>query len=526
MENITEIKKAIVNEMLTELEGRNYTKNCYAIEKIIERNFEAKKDLAELLSKHPNWIPEKRMIQFDIDIEREIDIYGVQRFADWLYYKAKQNCNDESKLWKLYRFIYNTKTQFFNQEENSKTKLDEINALNENYKLRTNMKCSKAIGKICREEGWDKLEGFNQRYASFCDCLNPLKITRHTLISINPLDYLLMSHGNSWSSCHDIGEYDYEDDDRYGCYSSGTISYMLDNHSFIFYTVDASYNGDKIELEPKIQRQVFGYNDEVLVQLRLYPQSNDSGAKLVYDNIRAIVQKIIADCLGKPNMWIKSTSDVEDVVSDGDGATCYPDWEDGNPGSAHCSVSTLKDRADGKENRSIVFGAKPICIGCGYAHDLDGCIMCDECQDEYEEDDDDYVACECCGDSIDRDYAHWVNGNPYCDDCVTQCDDCGSYCLNSDISYIDGHDVCPDCIANGDYYLCEHCGDLQHISEMIETKDDHKYCDYCADDFVFECEECEDKYTKESLHYDEDTDCLYCDECYEKLLKNRELEAV
>ena len=523
MEDITEIKKAIDNEMLTELGERNYTKQRYAIERIIERNFEAKKDLEELLSKHPNWISEKRMIQFDTDLEREIDVWGVNNFAEWLYDKLHIRWNDYTKEYKIYMFIRSLNVQFFNQMNDAKAKLDEINALNENYKLRTNMKCSKAIGKICREEGWDQLEGFNQRYASFCDCLNPLKITRHTLISINPLDYLLMSHGNSWNSCHDIGT-----SGDSGCYSSGTISYMLDEHSFVFYTVDASYNGNKIELQPKIQRQMFGYNDEVLVQLRLYPQSNDCGAKAVYDSIRAIVQKVVADCLDKPNMWIKSTSDVEDVVRAGYGATCYPDWEDGNPGSSHCSVSTLKDREDGKENRKIVFGATPICISCGCEHEETECISCCDCGDDYDDDDyddDDYVTCECCGDEICEDDAYWVGDNPYCGNCVTYCEDCGEYYLNDDVSEIDGVYVCKHCIEDGDYYLCEHCGELHHIDCMIVTEDGHKYCKYCADDLVYECEACEGDYIKENLHYDEETDCLYCDSCYEKLLERREEKA-
>lgn len=510
----TEVKNAIVNEMADELKEREYYYQKSSLNQIVTECFNQKKDLIELLSKHPNWNPAKFMIQFDTDMEREINADGVIDFADWLIRKLNIRYDyravRQSREYNICYFIKTIRTQFFNEYENAKEDLDRINALNENFKLRTNMKCSKAVGKICREEGWDKLEGFNQKYASFCDCLNPLKITRHTVISLNPLDYLLMSNGNSWNSCHDIG-----DADSAGCYSSGTISYMLDKHSFIFYTVDGSYNGDKIELEPKIQRQVFGYNDEVLVQLRLYPQSNDSGAKAVYDNIRAIVQKVVADCLGKPNMWIKTTSDVEDVVESGRGATCYPDWEDGNPGSTHCSVSTLKDR--GERSRTIVFGAEPICINCGYRHGVEEYISC--C------DSDDYEICECCGDRIDSDDVYWCGDDPYCSNCVSYCEDCCEYYPNDDVEEIDGRYVCKWCREDGDYYHCEECGELHHVDDMAVTADGHKYCDDCADDLVYECEECGDDYLKENLQYDEETDCLYCDKCYEKLLEEREKES-
>ena len=514
MTNLTmEIEKAIISEMEDELLDRNYDCSTRALNKIVDTWFERKHDLIELLSKHPLWNPEKFMIQFDTDLEREIETHKVNRFVSWLRDNVGGNYNWNSSYqtdnYYVCNFIASIDTQFF--DDTYKERIDDVNSYNKNYKLRTNMKASKAIGKICREEGWDKLPDFNKEYAAVCDALNPLKVTRHTVISLHPVDFLLMSNGNSWSSCHYI---DWADEDP-GCYSAGTISYMLDRHSFLFYTVDASYNGDEIERHKKLQRQVFGYNDEVLAQLRLYPQSCDSGAEHVYDNIRAIVQKVVAECLDKPNYWMKSKKDVEEVCRKGAGAQCYPDWRKCNPGGEHCSISTLKDRENGKEDREIVFGARPICIECGCEHTTENNINC--CNSVYYE-------CEDCGCRIHEDDVYWYNDRAYCGDCVTYCEDCEEYVPDRYINVIDDANVCDHCLEHGDYYRCEECGDLHYIDCLIETYDGDYYCEDCAEKVLRKCADCKDTYYKDDLIYDEVTDKYYCDDCYACLLEERELE--
>lgn len=506
----TEVKKSILQEMKEELNNRDYCYQEFSLNMILARCFEQKNDLIDLFSKHPCWNPDKLMIQFDTDIERRICTDEVYKFVNWLsanvngrynYYLTRQ-----TREYRICNFINSINKQFF--DESMSEQIDYINGLNENFKLRTNMKASKAIGKICREEGWDKLDGYNQKYAALCDALNPLKIKRHTVISLNPIDFLLMSNGNSWESCHYINNAGDP-----GCYSSGTISYMLDNHSFVFYTVDASYNGNQIEREKKIQRQMFGYNDEVIAQLRLYPQSNDCGAEEVYNDIRAIVQKVISDCLGKPNMWIKSKNDVEEVIRRGSGATCYPDWRCCNPGAEHCTISTHKERVNGKENRRIVFGAKPICIDCGHEHYDNENISCCEAGAEY---------CENCGERIYGDEIYWVDGYAYCEDCVTYCEDCDSYVTNDYGQYIDGNFVCDHCINDtGVYRACEECGEIHYIDNMVSTEDGHCFCADCAEDKTYECEECGDVYLRDEMIFDDKTECFYCPTCYNDIIEER-----
>ena len=511
-----EIKEAIVLEMEDELDRRDYVYNRIHLKTIVDKSVKRKKNLIELLSKHPNWNKEKLMIQFDADIERKMDFDQIYVFTNWLQDKARIKAPSswfnvpETREYEVVRFMQGIRDQFF--DSTMQDRIDEVNKLNPNFKLRSNMKASKAIGKICREEGWDKLDGFNQAYATLCNALSPLKIKRHTCISLNPMDYLLMSNGNSWSSCHDIDNA-YDDP---GCYSSGTISYMLDEHSFIFYTVDAAYDGNEIERQPKIQRQVFGYNDEVLAQLRLYPQDNDFGAEQTYTDIREIVQKVVSDCLGKPNLWVRSKKDVEEVCSKGNGATCYPDWKKCNPGGEHCSISTLKEREDGKEFRQIIFGARPICIECGSDnYDTDNISCCNGS----------YRYCEHCGERIHEVDIRWGGyweDIPYCEDCVTYCEDCDRYYLNDEVNYIDGYHVCNDCLKNGDYYECENCGEIHYSDNMVCTEDgEHCYCRDCANEYTFVCDQCCNRHETEDMFHDEETGLDLCEYCYNELLRER-----
>ena len=78
---------------------------------------------------------------------------------------------------------------------------------------------------------------------------------------MNPVDFLLMSNGNSWHSCHYIGDYP----DEAGCFSSGTIAYMMGEDSFIVSVIDKEWPDDNLAFAPKINRQVFGYRDYQLL---------------------------------------------------------------------------------------------------------------------------------------------------------------------------------------------------------------------------------------------------------------------
>lgn len=350
-------------------------------------------------------------------------------------------------------------------------------------------KISRIVNKICTVTGLASLPDYNKEFAKFADAINPLKIKRHTVLSCHPVDYLLMSNGNSWHSCHSI-----DLNHVNGCYSSGTISYMLDNSSIVFYTVDASYNGQRIEKEKKITRCMFHLGEDKIVQGRVYPQCTD-GATDIYKTYREIVQKVIADCLDVPNLWtnVKGTDACSAVINSY--GTHYEDYDY----QRDCNVSFLKRNAI-KNTKKIDVGHDPICIRCGEEHEYTGSIQCDDCNTEP-------VYCSHCGawisDDPDDSGITWVDGEAYCSDCAFYCEYHGCYEVEESY-YVEGYGyVCEDALGEGDFMHCDHCGEWYYSPDI---KPDENGVWFCSDG----CGESEDYFEYEGQWYsDEDYEICY-----------------
>lgn len=289
---------------------------------------------------------------------------------------SRKSFNDYQSLDDMYSILTSSYTEQF---VNDNTK-DFLNRKFPDSNIRKGQKMSRAVNKILCKLGVDKAPNYNKEYAKFADAINPLKIKRHTVISIHPVDYFTMSFGNSWSSCHTIDKTNdrgIDGSNSYrGCNSSGTMSYMLDETSCVFYTVDAEYNGNTLELEDKINRCMFHYYDNQLVQGRVYPQSNDTGSDNLYKDIREIVQKIFADMLEVPNYWSKMSGTDECVKRISSSGTHYEDYANYDA----CNVSILKDD---KDNHELIYvGHSPICPHCGKVHNRTRNIECHQCNDK------------------------------------------------------------------------------------------------------------------------------------------------
>ena len=150
-----------------------------------------------------------------------------------------------------------------------------------NIRAVAGQKMSRIIGKICRMVGLDKNPKYGNRIAQLGDDINEMLIKRHTIISINPWDYFSMSFGKSWSNCSTIDKMN----DRHinsngghiykGDSGSGTISYLCDPSTIVYYMVEESYKGDEYELQPKTHRCLFHIGEDKMIQGRVYQKSND-----------------------------------------------------------------------------------------------------------------------------------------------------------------------------------------------------------------------------------------------------------
>ena len=517
-----EERNYLINSMRDLLDEYDYEYSTIALNEIIDVWATSKAGLIQEFKNHTNYLEGQFMIAFDTDYERVVNKEGSRNFS----YYITNLCSrrefidmlpkevDDKRIdddctylpYQLYQFLENLSviaTRTISEETAT-----EINEMLPNIHAHTGEKTSRVINRICTYLGYNKHEDYNKEFAKYADSLSPLKIRRHTILSINPLDYLTMSFGNSWASCHTIDKANkrgmpnsYE-----GQYSSGTMSYMLDETSMVFYTVDASYDGTEYWDQPKINRQMFHYGKDKLIQGRLYPQSNDYEGEDYTPN-RNIVQKIISDIYGFANLWTikKGTEAARQYVTSR--GTHYEDYRY----FEKCSLSRIK----GSENEEyITIGHAPICIECGGIHDVSESINCCHIPNAR--------ICADCGCVIEcEDDAIWVDGEYYCRDCVSWCDICEEY-HRSEGRYIerDRIEVCEYCFDEY-YYTCRECGEYVHRDDVYYVEEgDYYICQDCYEDDYATCTDCGEIFKYEDMQeYDDE---LYCPHCYKKAVKEEE----
>lgn len=516
----TSERSYLLNSMEDLLNEYDYEYSSHALERIIDEWVRQKAGLIEAFKKHPNYIEEKFMIAFDADYERVVDSKQSTTFGRWVINQAIHQVFNQLpadalvESWfggmelksDINRFFYylGGYAERCVSEENANI----INTIFPSVKAHAGQKTSRIVNKICAYLGIDKADDYNREFAKYADSLSPMVIKRHTVLSINPLDYLTMSFGNSWASCHTIDKSNKRGmpNSYSGCYSSGTISYMLDKTSMVFYTVDASYKGDEYWNQPKINRQMFHYGEEKLVQARLYPQDND-GCSSVYEPYRGIVQKIMSEIFEFPNLWVlkKGTSEICNWVrSDG---THYRDYSH----YGNCTISFVKGSSN---STRIMIGARPICIECGDRHYEEKSINHCACG---------YV-CSDCGEHIDEDDVIWINGDPYCSDCVHYCENCDEYhrgrqtWIPSENRY-----VCECCLDNN-YIFCECCDEYVHEDNAYYIESEGRYvCEDCYDRHYFCCDDCGEYFHRDELHDHEYMNL--CSSCYKERTTDENDEA-
>lgn len=519
----TEEREVILDNMERLLDEYDYECTTEALNLIIDTWAENKADLIAHFKNHPNYLQGKFMIVFSKDYARKTDENAIKSWIRWLQgfnvselsdvakemleYENEKYCASYNAPFIMYQLCYydNYANQFINANfcNNENKKYNDI------FRFREGMKTSRCINKICKWLGVDKHPDYNREFAKLADALNPIKVTRHTIISLNPIDYLTMSFGNSWASCHTIDKENrrgmpnsYE-----GQYSSGTISYMLDATSMVFYTVDQSYNGSDFFFEPKINRCMFHYAYDKLVQGRLYPQSCDYGCSELYTDVRGIVQNVISICYDKPNFWSAPLRMIDYVISGG--GTNYEDY-------FHFDTCNIRRFKGSDDNRMVEIGHAPICIECGCEHDTEDNI--NHCSSNV-------IYCTNCGCVLDEDddYTHYFNDDPYCEDCCEYCECCGEWYPSGKMRWLDEENkwVCDDCFDEF-YCYCIECDEYYHETHGHFINGNF-VCDDCYDRNYVCCDNCGCVVKEDDTTIMPNGNCL-CDDCYEKVTESEEEE--
>lgn len=447
--------------------------------------------LVELLRRHPNWNEDALAVLFEVTHSREIERATVNSYK----YELGQLINDLDVSEDDHnQFIYALDAVALTYSKTMPA-ADTAAIVKEKCGVfcSVGQKTSRIINAICKRYGLDQHPEYNARFAKLADSLNPMQVKRTALLSVHPCDYLEMSNRkNSWSSCHCLDN---------GEYHGGTLSYMNDECSMIFYTVDDDVTGD-FYTAPKRTRQVFCYNNGILLQSRMYPQTDDNEAREMYRNI---VQHTIADCLMLPNLWTlkREHDEVSRRVSTHDDALHYRDYE------YKCyksNISLLKD-AGIDDDANILVGHTAYCLECSEPVNETNTIYCDSCSD------DGYVTCEDCGHRTREDDAHYINGYYYCDDCCSYCEDCHEY-TTGDTTEVHGDNgytyyMCQGCLEEN-YHYCDGCEEYFHKDKGYDTGDGFR-CNSCIDENYCICDDCGEFVNNDDV--EEIDGKYYCESC-------------
>lgn len=493
---------------------------------------EQKSPLIALLRNHPDWDEEKLGVVITTQEQRVFDAPKagniLYRMLGQIVRLIQDGDDPEIRATNQSRYYLLNHIHAWHLEPTVSEDTVKAVAKYEACKIKTSVgqKTSRLINRIVtdivntfsEETKQDFMKDYNKDFAILSDILNPIIIDRPALLSLHPMDYLNMSNGNSWSSCHDV-----RGRESSGCYKAGCISYMLDPSTMVFYTIGNAYVGEnKWYGIPKSSRQLFHYFDGILLQNRRYPAKEDRD-KVTIDNCRAAVQKVISTSDGSVNRWLKKAYDhITDYVSTDDESSHYRDYQ---RCGHYIPLAINKERNGGdfeSDIEPIYIGHRARCIVCGHTVDDSGSLHCSNCKTHT------YSECYECGCAIAEDDERWVDGYVYCSDCVNYCECCGEDHVGGQ-TYIDSEDrwVCQECF--DEYYdRCEDCGrtgrregdETYDVREVLTADGCTTYlCNRCIDEDYFECDECGEYINKRNHQHYEIMDShgetkILCESCF------------
>lgn len=428
----------LVADMMLLLTKYHHDCTEHGVCKILDEYFSKKKDLIELFKKSPNYIGNMR-ICVDIELARNGNDSEIVHFCDtfannvgaashflkWTDENGKsladytrigikrftarqlcygnvediltQNMANRSKF-RSDGITHSSIMDFeffcsviskFKSSTTPKLSKETVNGLTQykiNGKFVEGMKTSRAFNRVCSIYGVDKLPAYNKLFAEYSDMVSDLKRKLKFYISVNPLDYLTMSFGKSWASCHTIDKRNERrmPNDYSGMYCGGTLSYMLDGTSIITYVHDHATEDHE---EGKLYRNMFHFGGGTLVQGRIYPQGND-GATDLYKTFRRFMQIELTQMLGlNADDWVKKSGSCGDNIRSR--GVHYQDYNH----FSSCNVSYPREMPSAYGN-VIIVGHNRICPYCGYEvsnGDDTGYLCHSECPHDEDYEDDPFV---------------------------------------------------------------------------------------------------------------------------------------
>jgi hypothetical protein len=498
----TELAQKVFDEF--QIDG---THDKVGVRKNVATWFNNKRSLMELFRKHPYWNEEAKAIVFIQDELREVDYlkarselanlgnYVCNKYSDgdWdkvalgLYWTLcamhDEECKRDGVITEDFLRIFNREARAVDIPKSISrmlkvgTKITKLAHKCFTEWKRPNGKIVNATTLVDDHKADDRTyNSFDKIYARFADTLSELVIKKITLVSLHFCDFMTMSNGNSWSSCHFINSnnifHETSTSSYSGCYKQGCLSYALDCPSFLLYTLPNTYKGEEYYRQQKINRMCCQYEEGILITGKCYPDNEDYRIT----RYRQMLQLILSTIEDVPNLWTfsRKVDRIEAFVETADGAAHYRDYESSGQKP---TISMCKHRID--LDHMLTIGHRAYCVHCG--DDLSSCdekwLQCERHRRK--------PICNHCGCHIDLDNAYDIGNAYYCEDCAFWCDEHNRWEVISrgknEITLANGNTitVCNERLSR--YYLCDGCGKWHSIRNCYYLND-KRYCDNCRED--------------------------------------------
>lgn len=531
----------IIEDCVSVLEEANYSYKREHVATMVETWWANKKPLIEMLRKHPDWNEAHFAIEGKVSEVREKEDNLFLSAVKTMYGNCRRN---GMRLTDAQLDIMWDCVECLSPEKNiSKTMVDKYIEMGVEatcgFVPHVGEKYSRVLNKVFKSFGIDKFENYNHDFAVISDAINPIDNKQRCVLSVHPCDFLKMSWGEKWNSCHDIRSR--------GCYHSGTMSYMMDATSMIFYTV--SNTGNEIPWQNnKLTRQIFCYEDGKLLQSRCYPTYELSARCDKYLDFVLSTVKAFTGISDKE--WVMHTSDRRTFITTKVGSTHYPDYDydqyqtrvvvaSGAAGTIHIghqSISLISgafhsnhetinaESGSDRDNGSYYQDSYYICADCGYKFyqgegvEYGGYDSSNEefyCSDHYH-------ICDKCGETIfggSDDTGVWYGDLWYCDYCaahhLVRCDRCDEYFDPEEEGGSDDNGYyCQSCIDDADYCDCCETYSWDCDNTYIESEG-RSYCPDCLEELFTLCDECNEYVRRDDAH-EHDGRCM-CPACFAKI---------
>lgn len=387
-----------------------------------------------------------------------------------------------------------------------------------------------------------EIDIISQDFSQLINTLKTAKRKQTVVLSVALEDFISMSYGNGWESCHRLG----------GLYGQGCIAYALSKN------VVLAYVKNEINKYQKNWRQVIYCDAETgfAIGSRQYPTVNENASKLARNmwqktfngkNYNQLTTEgfVFSKKSSGMSEWIETHNEFAyiDIHQLGYGdsridGNVWMTWhkEHGKNTLVACEHEILcltcgewhSDRSDNSVScENCYSGDKCYCEYCGYYHHEDD-VQYVDCENGYVCDDclgDNYTYCEHCNDYYRDEDTVWIEseGRSVCQSCCDYhydyCEECNEYVSNDEAISVNGGDmcVCEYCIDNGKFGYCENCEEYFTIENLTEVDGEH-YCEGCLDYHCVQCDDCLEYFKREDVF--EHNEQNLCDDCYNEAIEN------